>query len=465
MKRTDVERPWKHLGGFIATVALVVLAFLATTTVLLIRLHGAADASVAITGGAVPSIDELTRAHSALTTLHVRTGRYLAAERAEPAGREEVLAATFDLRRHMSAYLALPSYPGERVRWRELLSSIDAVTATTHQILLLDRVDRAAARARLPDLEVAVERAGDRLFDAARVNAAEILRFTDEIEAIRSTTTQAAIVLNGVCVILAGVLLARAVRAARRQRQIEARYAELLRERADEMELFAARVAHDLLSPLSSTSVTLAHLAESADDHQRRLVARGQRGVAKVQATVDGLLEFARAGARAEGETVRDAAEVTRDAVASVQEAADAAGVTIEIRAEPGLAVAASAGVLLSVVTNLVQNAIKYIGDGRERVVTVTLARRGERVRIEVRDTGPGIPPELVHRVFEPYFRVSGNPSGGGLGLGLATVKRLVEAHGGTVSAASAPGGGAVLSVELPGAAPASDAAASAPGP
>jgi CheY-like chemotaxis protein len=106
---------------------------------------------------------------------------------------------------------------------------------------------------------------------------------------------------------------------------------------------------------------------------------------------------------------------------------------------------------VIQVIVNLAQNAIKYTPD--EGVITVAAEPAGPRMaRIIVRDTGPGIPPDCLDRVFDPFFRVQQRqPSGPkGLGLGLSIVKTLVELQGGAVSARNHPDGGAEFSFSLP---------------
>jgi signal transduction histidine kinase len=101
-------------------------------------------------------------------------------------------------------------------------------------------------------------------------------------------------------------------------------------------------------------------------------------------------------------------------------------------------------------VQNLVRNAIAYMADSPVRVVRVRTARRDGRapVRIEVEDSGPGIPEGLGERVFEPFVRGDGTVAG--YGLGLATVKRFVSAHGGRVGFSATPGAGTLFWLELP---------------
>jgi len=152
-----------------------------------------------------------------------------------------------------------------------------------------------------------------------------------------------------------------------------------------------------------------------------------------------------------------DVVEVANDVVEGLRESATAAGVSIEL--DGGVRrqqVAASRGVVISILTNLVQNAIKCLREMPDRRIWVELHDDHDRVRVEVCDTGPGVPPDLERRIFEPYFRVRHDMTG--LGLGLATVKRLVEAHSGHVGVRSRREGGAVFWFELPRRAPANHA-------
>jgi signal transduction histidine kinase len=112
------------------------------------------------------------------------------------------------------------------------------------------------------------------------------------------------------------------------------------------------------------------------------------------------------------------------------------------------LNIACSPGVLVSMTTNLLVNAIKYMGDVPEKRIGIRARERPRSVRIEVRDTGPGIAPALRPKIFDPYVRAEGTTSG--FGLGLATVRRLAEAHGGSVGVEPNVSTGSVFWFELP---------------
>jgi signal transduction histidine kinase len=113
-------------------------------------------------------------------------------------------------------------------------------------------------------------------------------------------------------------------------------------------------------------------------------------------------------------------------------------------------AVACSPGVLESIVGNVMRNAAKYMRDSAMKRITVRVVdKTASLLLVEIEDTGPGIPAGMEHKIFEPYVRAQGVTQAG-LGLGLATVKRLCEAHGGEVGVRSTPGKGSVFWFTLP---------------
>lgn len=111
------------------------------------------------------------------------------------------------------------------------------------------------------------------------------------------------------------------------------------------------------------------------------------------------------------------------------------------VRANPEL--------LLRALVNLLRNALRY--GGENGTIAIRARRENERALIEIADQGPGLPPALLEKVFEPFFRLEDdrNRAGGGSGLGLAIVKTCVEACQGRVSARNRQPTGLVVSIEL----------------
>jgi signal transduction histidine kinase len=99
-------------------------------------------------------------------------------------------------------------------------------------------------------------------------------------------------------------------------------------------------------------------------------------------------------------------------------------------------------------IDNLISNAIKYTSEGGK--ATVVVARNGEAIHVEVRDTGVGIPPDEVEKLFTRFFRASTSGVASGTGLGLSIVKSIVEAHRGTIDVRSTLGEGTTFLVDLP---------------
>ncbi len=236
--------------------------------------------------------------------------------------------------------------------------------------------------------------------------------------------------------------------------------AETARRQAEEAsrakDVFLATVSHELRTPLTPILAWSRLLREGRLGAEKTTaglaaVERSARAQARL---IDDLLDVSRLAARDFRVVLRpmDLAPVVRTAVEVVRPAADAKGVALET-ALPPLAVPVQGDPerLQQVVWNLVSNAVKFTPRGGR--VRIALERADDRARLTVRDTGEGISPEFLPYVFERFRQAdsSGTRRHGGLGLGLAIVRGLVERHGGNVRAESAgTEQGAVFTVELP---------------
>jgi signal transduction histidine kinase len=365
--------------------------------------------------------------------------------------RDNVVVRRREMNLALDAYRATGDYPGEAELSRRVdaslgpfLRSIDDVldsTAATPEV-------HAAAAARL-------QRATDALMAAVgeltRFNADHVTTEMAAITQIRAHSRLTFILLRALSLGLAvlGVFLASL--ASRQHAALAERSKRLAEERAGELELFAGRVAHDLRAPLTviqmrGTAVERSESPLVLKDALDRILRQSQR----MDAMIEALLAFARAGARTPSGSCADIAAVVGEVVAenrSLSKDADLACVVEPIAAAP---VACSPSVLTILLSNLVSNAIKYIGHqaGKEKRVTVCVEARENTVLFEVCDTGPGLPPGSEITVFEPFVRLDSTT--GGIGLGLATVKRLVEGHGGKVGVHSVRGEGCRFWFELP---------------
>jgi signal transduction histidine kinase len=241
-------------------------------------------------------------------------------------------------------------------------------------------------------------------------------------------------------------------RALTHYQRLQERNAELLREQVEELEAFAGRVAHDILGPLSTVSLSLQLLERREALHGEAALTRARSGVWSIDVVVRDLLDFALSGARPARSAPLEVASTTLKVLEDLQAEATAERVELRHDLAPVPPVMCAPGVLVSLVSNLVRNALKHMGDAPRRVVTVRAQERADRVRVEVEDTGPGIAPDVLKGLFQPYVR-GRDPSRPGLGLGLATVRRLAAAHGGAVGGDTDRGRGSTFWFELPRAA------------
>ncbi|MBK7862230.1 MAG: response regulator [Archangiaceae bacterium] len=243
------------------------------------------------------------------------------------------------------------------------------------------------------------------------------------------------------------------------RQRVEALLSELrlADQRKDE---FLAMLGHELRNPMATVSLALDMLGRAGTDTAK---ATGYRDMARRQMTsltrlVDDLLDVSRItrGTVELRHEPLDLREAVTHAIDATRDAVEAGRHRLQVSLAPGtFPMRADATRLEQVVTNLLTNAVKYTAPGGQ--VTVELTREtadgAPFALLRVRDTGRGIPPQMLQRIFELFVQVDQtiDRQTGGLGLGLTLVKRLVEMHGGTVEARSeGPGQGSEFRVRLP---------------
>ncbi|MBE3097557.1 MAG: HAMP domain-containing histidine kinase, partial [Planctomycetes bacterium] len=224
---------------------------------------------------------------------------------------------------------------------------------------------------------------------------------------------------------------------------------------------FVAGVSHELRTPLSVIRSAGENLSDGviAEPAQvRRYGAMIADEGRRLSEMVEQVMSFAGFGSGRDlsDRTETEAGAVIEAALAATRSLIERSGFTVEQRVAPDLPrVRMNGAAVAQAIGNLISNAVKY--GGSERWVRVTAGRAvtpgGAGVRITVEDHGIGIPPDEQRRIFEPFYRGHGvlGSTIRGSGLGLSLVRRIVEAHGGSISVESAPGKGSAFTVYLSG--------------
>lgn len=266
--------------------------------------------------------------------------------------------------------------------------------------------------------------------EAARVHVEELSRYVNELQRSEEARDQ---------------LLVRAQRA-----RAEAESANRIKDE------FLATLSHELRTPLTSLLAWSSVLTESIDD--KEMLVQGIEAVdrnARVQAQlIDDLLDVSRivSGKLNLDPRPVNIASVARAAIHVVQPAADAKGVLLDYSAEAEVGeISGDSARLQQIIWNLLSNAVKFTPQGGK--ITIRVEQVGSHARLTVQDTGQGIDPEFLPRVFDRFRQADSSTTRtfGGLGLGLAIVRHLVELHGGTVVAESeGVGKGARFSTTFP---------------
>ena len=252
------------------------------------------------------------------------------------------------------------------------------------------------------------------------------------------------------------VLLSRAVSA--QAAELDAAYRKLQAVESAKSQ-YMRKVSHELRGPLgtiqTALKVVLQRSAATVEPESRDLLERAERRAGELAEVTSDLLALSRAreGRLAVERSDVDLAAVVREQLDEAMADAERAGVTVtgEASGVPAV-VRGDPRDLGQLCRNLLSNAIRYTAPGGR--VTVRLDREDDRIRLQVEDTGIGIPEAELPRVFEEFYRAANArdrvPTG--TGLGLAIVRSVAEQHGGTVEVASEAGRGTRFTVELPAA-------------
>jgi len=217
---------------------------------------------------------------------------------------------------------------------------------------------------------------------------------------------------------------------------------------------FTADASHELRTPLTAIKgQTEVALQRDRDVEAYKQVLRAVNSeVDRMMRLVGSLLALARADARqipiSKEKVALDA--VVSDAIEQIRPAAERNGISISLRGDGQVQLMADQDLLLQLMLNLLDNAVKYTPNGG--TIDVSWSGSNHHAEVAVSDSGPGIAPEHLPHIFDRFYRVdkARTRAEGGVGLGLSICRWVAEAHGGSIEAASAPGRGATFTVRLP---------------
>lgn len=217
---------------------------------------------------------------------------------------------------------------------------------------------------------------------------------------------------------------------------MESRIAAML----DEKDVMLGAIGHDLKTPLAALRVRI----ESVPDEVQR--QRMAEGIEDITRTLDDILELARVGRSSEAMERTDLAALT----ASVVEEYEDMGEAVSLEEAPRIAVSIRPILIRRALRNLIDNALRYGGEAKVSLQQV--AQDGGKISILVEDNGPGIPPDKIAAMLEPFQRgeSSRNRSTGGAGLGLTLARAIAEQHGGKLVLENREEGGLRAAIYLP---------------
>lgn len=218
-----------------------------------------------------------------------------------------------------------------------------------------------------------------------------------------------------------------------------------------ELDAFTRRVAHDLMGPLAPLKGYLTLVRRSGEVKNPgvlEMLAQCESSAVRMGELIEALLRFCRAGTRGEP-TVGELDTAVSTLLLEVSQTAAAQGVALERDLESGVAVDCPGQLLQVVARNLLSNAVKYTAGRPDSRVKVRVATEGTDAVFEVTDNGLGMSAATQASLFQPFFRAAEVRGLPGHGLGLVTTRRVVEAHGGSLTVRSEEGKGTQVVVRF----------------
>ncbi|HKX41633.1 MAG TPA: HAMP domain-containing sensor histidine kinase [Burkholderiaceae bacterium] len=210
-------------------------------------------------------------------------------------------------------------------------------------------------------------------------------------------------------------------------------------------------ISHELRSPLTRLQAAIGLLRQDPSQADA-MIERIARESERLDMLIEELMTLHRLGAGTTGAPPQrvDVIELLQSIADDADFEAHASSRTLRVDASGNFVIEAHGELLYRAFENVVRNALKFSPPGSEIVVVARIEDSGRMLVTTVQDRGPGVPPDMLQAIFEPFTRVEGSESVRGTGLGLAIARRAMLLHGGSVDAALRVGGGLVVTLLLP---------------
>ncbi len=219
-----------------------------------------------------------------------------------------------------------------------------------------------------------------------------------------------------------------------------------------ELEAFTASVSHDLRSPLTTIAgqagLLELSLGESVNEDQRRRLQRIQNSVKQLSELIDALLVLSRISRHTLHREIVDVSAIAESVIADLRQNDPMR--TVEVKIQPGISVHGDRRLLSDMIANLLGNAWKFTSKTAQPHIEMGVTGAGYMTTLHVRDDGAGFDMAYAQKLFKPFQRLHGPAEFSGSGIGLATVSRIVERHGGRIWAEAQPQRGACFYFTLP---------------
>jgi signal transduction histidine kinase len=341
--------------------------------------------------------------------------------------------------------------PGERATWEHARQSLAALDEPMAQAIALSRVNRdEEARAVMDKVAGRYEDISRDLDELTAINQKGSSESLERLAAVRDRLQYIVLLVGAIAfaaTALAGVWAARQV--GRREEDM-ARSALVLAARNRELDAFAARVAHDIRSPLASMKLAITTFTEKSLPAERSVHIL-RRSAQRMEALVEDLMTLALSEGASHGRC--DPAQVAQQVQDDFKPRVDAARGDLRLSVAHA-EVACSEGLLHQALTNLLENAVKYHRPTVPPVVEVAGGPTDGGYDLRVTDNGIGMSAEEAKRAFEPFYRAPRASDLPGTGLGLSIVNRIAEVSGGSLSLRTTVDEGSTFVMHIPLATP-----------